>query len=80
MAHAVTLDGVLLSMRSDYRFSSKALLRQPGGFEGLGVVPEVLGLADFSVPNGEDGRQPIFDSGPCPWPCQTQRMTTRTAA
>src|SRR4029077_721732 len=38
-------------------FRPKRLLRQPGGFEGFVVIPEVLGLADLAVTNGEDGRQ-----------------------
>src|SRR5262245_32878829 len=34
----VSLDPLLLSMRSSC-LSSKALLRQPGGFEGFGALP-----------------------------------------
>ena len=40
--------------RRDYRFSSKALLPQPGGFEGLGAMAEELHLAHSSIPERDD--------------------------
>jgi len=40
--------------RLDFHASSKALLRQPGGFEGLGSTCESLAMDDLPVAKGPD--------------------------
>jgi hypothetical protein len=43
------------------RFSSKALLRQPGGFEGVGVMAEDLHLSSLSISDRPQLKEVGFD-------------------
>ena len=48
-----------------YCFSSKALLRQTGGFEGFGAMAEQLLLAHLSIAEREDQEEMKGDRDRC---------------
>src|SRR5215218_527065 len=55
-----------LAISRRYRYSSKALLRQPGGFEGFAALSEVLHLGDLPVAKRDHAEDTLVEGHTAP--------------